>query len=701
MMKQLLFELRKISLSKLTVVIVLMLLLVTGGLAYNQASKAPESQQTRQYEKKISAVISNAKRQYQQSLYNSEDSYATLYFEDIIEIYTDLKDLELAEQPVSGWDTYLSFNAANPLLLICAVFLAVQLFSVDGKTGMQPILYATADGRLKYILSKICAMLLCAFALNVLFAGISMCGMLLGARAAEAPYTFVGLGEYVQSFFAFIAAPYSLRVWQAVLLLFAVRTCMTVAVCALVGFMTYALGNRLVALVLSMLVYVLNIVVNDRTYLNTDVFFDHCNLVAASDATTFLAKYQCVRVLGKPVPVLLAIFVLCAVLSLAFMGLTVLLHLCLARFRFNAKERRKAGKRASAGAGSVLLGWELKKILKNRFVVLTVALLLVASAASAVVHYKEYTSKSDQIYYDYVQDLAPLDDAHRWAYLDAEGERISQGYKNYFKYRNETPDMLPEGIDMMQVENEYYYACLHEYPFARVREACAYQSERGLDGLTLLYDTGWMTLFSSGDDILLFLAILMVATFSAAVEYSSKFAGILPTTVRGRRETGRAKLSLCLISTTVFFAVFSTMQIVPILLAYRFEDAGATLVSLQTYQNVAPNLTLWQYAVLMLAIRYVACMLTSVLACCLTGVIKVSYLSMMLLTVIVQLPQLVYGMGVDALQYFRLTALLDGNELVLMLVDGGMIWAVLLMLVFLTLCAVFACINVRQNKEEA
>lgn len=699
MMKQLFFEIRKIALSKLTVAIVLVLLLVTGGLAYNQASKAPESQQTRQYEKKISAVISNAKRQYQQSLYNSEDSYATLYFEDVIEIYTDLKDLEIAEQPVSGWDTYLSFNAANPLLLICAVFLAVQLFSVDGKTGMQPILYATADGRLKYILSKICAMLLCAVALNVLFAGISMCGMLLGARAAETPYTFVGLGEYVQSFFAFIAAPYSLRVWQAVLLLFAVRTCMTVAVCALVGFMTYALGNRLVALVLSVLIYVLNIVVNDRTYLNTDVFFDHCNLVAASDATTFLAKYQCVRVLGKPVPVLLAIFVLCAVLSLAFIGLTVLLHLCLARFRFNAKERRKAGKRASAGAGSVLLGWELKKILKNRFVVLTVALLLVASAASAVVHYKEYTSKSDQIYYNYVQDLAPLDDAQRWAYLDAEGERISQGYRNYYKYRNATPDTLPEGIDMVQVENEYYYACLHEMPLVRVSEACAYQSERGLDGLTLLYDTGWMTLFSSGDDILLFLAILMVATFSAAVEYSSKFAGILPTTVRGRRETGRAKLSLCLLSTTVFFAVFTAMQLVPVLLAYRFEDAGATLVSLQIYKNAPPSLLLWQYLALVLAVRYAACMLVCILACQLTRLIKVSYLSLIILTVAVQIPELLHGMGVDLLRHARLTAYLDGNESLLMFMNDGPIRAAAVLLAFLVLGAILGIFGARQTKE--
>ena len=233
----------------------------------------------------------------------------------------------------------------------------------------------------------------------------------------------------------------------------------------------------------------------------------------------------------------------------------------------------------------------------------------------------------------------------------------------------------------------------------RVSEACAYQSERGLDGLTLLYDTGWMTLFSSGDDILLFLAILMVATFSAAVEYSSKFAGILPTTVRGRRETERAKLSLCLLSTTVFFAVFTAMQLVPVLLAYRFEDAGATLISLQTYQNAAPDLTLWQYAVLIVLVRYISCLLVSVLAFGLTGVIKVSYLALMLLTVVVQLPKLLYGMGVDVLQYCRLSSLLDGNQLMLLFMDGGKIGAGTLTLVFLALCAVFAIIHIRKNRE--
>ena len=694
MMKQLFFEIRKIGLSKLTVAIILCLLLLSAGLAYRQAGQTPESGQSIRYERTIKSVITNAERQYQQSLYNSKNSYATLYFEDVIDVYTGIKELPIAKEKVNGWDTYLSFNAANPLHLICAVFVSVQLFGVDSKTGMLPIIYASAGGRMRYMTNKLLAMLLSSVTLTALFFGVTLAAML---PACE----FAGLGEYVQSFRAFIVAPYAMRTWQAVLLLFCVRACMTVFVSAFVGLLTYALGNRLVSLLLAVLVYVANVLLDGRTYLNTDVFYDHCNLVAASDATTLFSKYQCVRVLGRPIPVVTATLVFYAALALICMGAIVLLHQRFVSIRLGSRERRARKGGAMARGGSVLLGWELKKILKNRFVVLTVALLLVASAASAVVHYKEYTSKSDQIYYDYVQVLAPMDDAQRWAYLDAEGERISQGYKNYFKYRNETPDTLPEGIDMIQVENEYYYACLHEYPFARVREACAYQSERGLDGLTLLYDTGWMTLFSSGDDILLFLAILMVATFSAAVEYSSKFAGILPTTVRGRRETGRAKLSLCLISTTVFFAVFSTMQIVPILLAYRFEDAGATLVSLQTYQNVAPNLTLWQYAVLMLVIRYVACMLTSVLAYYLTGVIKVSYLSMMLLTVIVQLPQLVYGMGVDALQYFRLTALLDGNELVLMLVDGGMIWAVLLMLVFLTLCAVFACINIRKNKEEA
>ena len=141
------------------------------------------------------------------------------------------------------------------------------------------------------------------------------------------------------------------------------------------------------------------------------------------------------------------------------------------------------------------------------------------------------------------------------------------------------------------------------------------------------------------------------------------------------------------------------MQLLPIILAYGFEDAGATLVSLQTYQNAAPGLTLWQYAVLIVLARYIACMLVSVLACCLTGVIKVSYLSMMLLTVAVQLPQLLYGMGVDVLQYCRPTALLDGNELLLMLMDGGAVGASMLVLTFVAICVALLLINIRKNKE--
>ena len=692
MMKQLLFELRKISLSKLTVVIVLILLLVTGGLAYNQASKTPESVQTKGYEKTITSVITNAKRQYQQSLYNSEDSYATLYFEDVMDVYTGLRELPIAEENVNGWDTYLLFNAANPLLLICVLFVSVQLFGVDSKTGMLPIIYASAGGRMRYMTSKLLAMLLSSVVLTALFFGVTLAAML---PACE----FAGLGEYVQSFRAFAVAPYAMRTGQAVLLLFGVRACMAVFAGALVGLLTYALNNRLVSLLLAVLLYVGNVLLDGRTYLNTDVFFDHCNLVAASDAVTLFSKYQCVRVLGRPIPVVTAVFVFYAVSALACMGITVLLHQKFVSVRLGTRERRVRRGGTSVRGSFGLLGWELKKIAKNRVVALAIVLLLVAGAISGVLAYKEYTSKSDQIYYDYVQVLAPMDDAQRWAYLDAEGERISQAYRNYIKYRNATPDTLPEGIDMVQIENEYYYACLHENPYTRVSGACAYQSERGLDGLTLLYDTGWMTLFSSGDDILLFLAILMVATFSAAVEYSSKFAGILPTTVRGRRETERAKLSLCLLSTTVFFAVFTAMQLVPVLLAYRFEDAGATLISLQTYQNAAPDLTLWQYAVLIVLVRYISCLLVSVLAFGLTGVIKVSYLALMLLTVAVQLPKLLYGMGVDVLQYCRLSSLLDGNQLMLLFMDGGKIGTGTLTLVFLAICAVFAIIHIRKNRE--
>ncbi len=694
MMNQLFFEIRKIGLSKLTVAIILCLLLLSAGLAYRQVGQTPDSGQSIRYERTVKSVITNAKRQLQQSLYNSEDSYATVYFEDVIDVYTGLQELPIAKEKVNGWDTYLLYGAANPLLLICAVFVSVQLFSVDGKTGMLSIIYASAGGRIRYIISKLLAMLLSSVVLTALFFGVTLAAML---PACE----FAGLGEYVQSFRAFIVAPYAMRTWQAVLLLFCVRACLTVFVSALVGLLTYALGNRLVSLLLAVLVYVANVLLDGRTYLNTDVFYDHCNLVAASDAVTLFSKYQCVRVLGRPIPVVTATLVLYAVSALICMSAIVLLHQRFVSIRLGSRERRVRKGGAIARGGSALLCWELKKITKNRFVVLAIVLLLVAAAVSGVLAYKEYTSKSDQIYYDYVQDLAPLDDAQRWAYLDAEGERISQGYKNYFKYRNEMPDTLPEGVDMVQIENEYYYACLHEYPFTRVREACAYQSERGLEGLTLVYDTGWMTLFESGDDILLFLAILLVSTLSAAIEYSSKFAGILPTTVRGRRETQRAKLSLSLLSTTVFFAVFTAMQFLPILLAYRFEDAGATLVSLATYKNALSGITLWQYAVMILLLRYAACLFICVLACYVTAQVKVSYLSLMILTAAVQLPGLLYGMGADVLQHCRMTTLLDGNAFYICLMDQGWLRACAAGAVFVLLCTVLGVLLQRKNKEAA
>lgn len=429
-MKQLFFEIRKIGLSKLTVAIILCLLLLSAGLAYRQASGAPESEQTIGYTRIVSSV-----------------------------------------------------------------------------------------------------------ALTALFFGATLVAML---PAGE----FSGLGEYVQSFRAFIVAPYAMRTWQAVLLLFAV------------------------------LVYAANALLDGRTYLNSDVAFDHCNLVAASDAATLFSKYQCVRVLGRPIPVLIAILVLYTTLALVCMGAVVLLHQRFVSIRLGGRERRARHGGVRVRNGSALLGWEFKKIAKNRVVVLAVVLLLAVAAVSGVFAYKEYTGKSDQLYYDYVQTLAPLGDMQRWEYLNAEAERISQAYENYYEYRAAMSSMQEFEGDVVQIENEYYYACLHEQPLARVSEACAYQSERGLDGLTLLYDTGWLTLFESGDSILLFLAILLIATFLAAIEYSSGFSGILPTTAIYEKTRRQCKW-FCNFTLVEFLQYISTLK-----------DLGGDLPKLQQSEYI-------------------------------------------------------------------------------------------------------------------
>ena len=695
-MKQILYELKKSIFSKSSVVIIIAFLCFNAALTFYNADKASASEKTQGYESIITSVIKNAEKQIKQLSVKEPDSYAVKYLGEVVRIYSELKELKIqtSNQNVNGWDTYLKFNATNPLLLICIVFISIKLFSTDITTGFLPIIYATTNGRTKYILSKIVEIVVVSIILNILFMAVAFLDM--------APVSsFSGLNEYIQSFAAFKTAPYPLFVWQAILLLFGLRTAITISVAAFVGVIIYLSKNRLLALIFAVLLYGANLLLNNLTYLNSDSIFENCNIIAAMDISTILNKYQCVRIFGQPIAVDLVIFVSYLIFFLICSFAIVILynHFIHLGLKFGSRSKQQTQKIKSHD--KTLIGWELSKIFKNRIVVFVMAMLIIVSAVSAVSSYLDKKKNADKIFYDYIHQLKPMSIDERTDYIKSELDRISVAHDEYIAYLTVISQQGKYEGDAEKVENEYYYAQLHEDPLKRASEMCKYIAEHeSSKDLTLIYDTGWMKLFETGHSLFLFLIIVLLATFSESTEFSSKFFSILNTTPGGRKNTRNSKLIVCTTLTTVLFIIFTLLQILPILSGYKFEDMTARLISLEIYQNAPQILQLWQYFVVIIIIRYISCLFICILSCQIARLIKISYLSMIAMTVVVQLPDLIYSMGIDMLRYFRFTTFLDGNELLLLGMNNGWLKSGLVFIVFLAASVVISIITNKKAKRE-
>jgi len=691
MMKQQFYELKKSILSKGAVVIIITLLCFNAVLSFFYAKQAPESEQTQNYATVITSVIKNANNQINQLSIKEPNSYAVKYLNDVVEIYSELRPLKLAEQKVNGWDLYLKFNASNPLILICIVFISIMIFSTDIVSGFQPIIYATANGRARYILIKIAEVVIVSLILCVLFFAAAFLGMMPAC-------SFSGFDEYIQSFAAFKTAPYALRAWQAVLLLFGMRVIVTVFVSALVGVVFYLSKNRLVTLISTLLIYGINILVNNIVYLNSDTIAENCNIIAAMDITTILTKYQCVRIFGSPVPAVAVLFVLYFLLFALCSSAVILLynrfiHLGLKvdlRFNYHSQKEKYHDK--------TLVGWEFAKVVKNRFVLILMAFLVVAAAVIAVDQYRKF--RADSVFFEYIQKLKPMDFNERDSFIKKEQARIDKAYRDYNEYWKALRERVEYKGDAEAVEKEYYYALIHEAPLSKVSEMCSYiRDHNACDELTLIYNTGWMKLYESGDSLPLFLLIVLVATFLASTEFQTKFYPILSATPNGRRNTNRAKLFICIASTTVFFVIITLLQILPVVSFYSLEDMPARLISLQIYRNAPPDIQLWQYLALILLVRYIACILICVLSFQIARLIKVSYIAMIVVTLLVQLPEIIYGTGIDILRYCRFTSFLDGNDFLLLGMNTGYIKSGVIFILFLLACVVMSAISAHNIKE--
>lgn len=665
--------------------VLLVLFIINTVVAYGIATRAGSSEMTQNYRENVETVIRRSEIQLHQ--YPAENnSYAKQYFERVISVYQPLLTLETGTEPTNGWDTLLNDSVPDVIIFIATVYLTVYLFGDDTRihASPTPILRATKKGRRPLALCRIAVIGLLTLSLSFLFffstfLGMNLTGNLRGANA------------YLQRYAFFRLCPYAIRVWQAVVLMLAGKTLLFFAIALLTGVITCTVKNRLLSLSAIAGFCGVSIVLSQMNTLNENTFFKCCNPVSALDVPASLEKLCCVQIANAPLSVI--------PVNLVLFSFLALMSGCLLLIQSEMRETRKITKRplheTSSGEGmtakwSSLLTWECRKVFSNRKIVFALCFIPVLSVIAVFVSLSQSPGASEKIYADYIQTLRETDSDTWLTYLAEEEGQIEQGELLYADYKKQLSEHGSYDGDAEKAELAYYYSLTHADAFQRVKSACIYQlSREDTKSLTILYDSGWMRLFESGNDYLLLLFSLMLSCFVGSFEYATGMGEILTATKCGTKKDRQIQMRFCLLAITGMYVFCSALRALPILLQYDLPNSGALLVSLAPYQSAPNHLSLVGYLCLLYFVRWFTYCLMGIFALSLARTIHNSYLSLLVSLSLLGIPEILFRLGIKGAQYLRLMLWLNGNEGLCMIFEGSLFPGILPMLGVLLLSLIF------------
>ena len=181
-------------------------------------------------------------------------------------------------------------------------------------------------------------------------------------------------------------------------------------------------------------------------------------------------------------------------------------------------------------------------------------------------------------------------------------------------------------------------------------------------------------------NVFLLFAILLIFSRIYSVDYAAKssedrFASILRTTRRGRRESFYAKAAAALLVSLAIAAAFVTIDLCIGVTACgtgRFFDIlSAPVSSIEGYEAFG-SMTVGVYLLSVVLLRFAACIIIAYLTCAASFAVKKLPPTLFLVATATLLPYTLVYMGVGVLRYVDITAMLSGGKLLTRSAEMGL-----------------------------
>lgn len=580
------------------------------------------------YDANISYVIRVAERNRLEYAYTSgNDSYIVRYQDDVIGLYSSLVEKGVSPEEVSGWNEYFSFAADDWIPLLFAVMVGVILTMVEYDNRTDTVLKITRYGK-RSAEWKIAVFVISAVLFSVLITFVSLLGF--GIRfGLSSP--FVPLCSVIE----FLYCPYDFSIFAYLLISLLIKTANMLALMLFSACIANLFKSYTVSFFGSLCVlaggYGISLIVTNSSWI-------HVNPYSLGMTDAVFERYRAVNLFGESVS-LSAILSACLVFAcLVLCGLFLFgygryhessaisgFEKSVKHFTLKIKDRARSllgGRKPKRQ--SLFVSEAKKSFLKSKLIILCVMMLCAKLyyASDSIVPVDEYEQYYREICHELTGELTDEKQVLIQTKL-SESEEIISGLE---KRRNDFNSGLITSEEYSEYREKCNIAFADQYAYGKLYEQCMRIEKANDNGIKaqFLYDTGWMSFFDAGADIVLYALLLLFFCGTYAMEYNSGFVKIAETTIGGMKALHKAKIMLVFVVTVIAFGIFFMADLLFLINSYPLANAGFPLASVTDGSYAIP---LWT-AMLLFALREcILSVLLSFIIYMLSRFLKKTYLS--------------------------------------------------------------------------
>lgn len=576
--------------------------------------------------------------------------YAYEYQVGIISHYEKLLNLQLTPSLVSGWNEFFENQTSSILLFATFIAFFSGIYSIERKVKITPILHITKNGGYRLRISKSVSVFIFAIVLTLIFtlSPLLVLKFTTGLSAIDTPIQTIDIYRF---------CPYSLTISEFLI---------AYIFCKILFFLTFAfiivLLDQLfhqdsIKVGISTLILILNYILFTREINSTTKY----NLFSLSFVTPLFERYKAENILGCHLSYICLLAFILLIVSTLVITFSLLFN------PFSKRKNRHPKIKQNQCPHSILIitpksfsvfSFEFSKILADKKNLIVLVVLLISKIVFSFVYFTP-TQNSEQYIY-YINKIYGEFTAEKEQYIIDESKYVADAINNFnliqTQYRHGEVD-LSEYREALYINN---YAISVSEPLDRIKERSTY-----LSNITNDYNNIWFILdegiikYVSLLDIFLVLSLIFINGHFFPFEYDSGFISILKVSRKGRHETQRAKYTLAIVMTSLFFVIFSLIDLFFLFHYYDLSCLKAGVMSIPFLSSVELDISISHYLITYKIISYVGYITLSILSLAITDIVKEFLKPAISLILAIIIPYCMSLLGINVFRFINITLLLS------------------------------------------